>query len=91
MSRQKRIINRLIEIAQIAMKDEHFEAIVSYSTKDEKTVRTWVESTSTTMLTAGVGMAVKAAIDDSIPLFVLQELIAKMYEDVLRGEECEEE
>ena len=89
MTRQQRIINRLLEAAQLAMHDEHVEVILSISSDPDDVVSTSVESTPTTFLTVGTSMAVKAAIDNHIPLFLLQELIAKLYEDIL-GEEVRE-
>lgn len=89
MTRQQRIINRLLEAAQIAMHDEHVEVILSISSDPNETISTSVESTPTTFLTVGTSMAVKAAIDNHIPLYVLQELIAKLYEENL-GEEVRE-
>ena len=89
MTRQQRIINRLLEAAQLAMRDEHVEVILSISSDPDDVVSTSVESTPTTFLTVGTSMAVKAAIDNHIPLFLLQELIAKLYEDIL-GEEVRE-
>lgn len=90
MPRQKRIINRLIEASQFVIAHPEAEVILSISKDNEEAVRTWVESTPTTMLTVGVSMAVKSAIDEGIPLFVLQELIHEMYERVRDGKECQE-
>lgn len=90
MTRQQRIVNRLIETAQLACNNKDIEVIMSVSTEPEDAVRTWVEASQATMLTVGVSMAVKSAIDEHMPLFILQELIAKMYEDVRDGKECKE-
>lgn len=90
MTRQQRIVNRLMEAAQLACAYEDIEIIMSISRDPEDSVRTWVESTPTTMLTVGVSMVAKAAIDQHLPLFALQELIAKMYEDVRDGRECDD-
>lgn len=88
MTRQQRIVNRLIEAAQLATTKKDIEVIMSISSDPEDTIRTWVESTPTTMLTVGVSMSVKAAIDQGLPLFALQELIHHMYEEVRDGKEC---
>ena len=88
MTRQQRIVNRLLETAQLACASKDIEVIMSISTEPEDSIRTWVEASHTTMLTVGVTMAVKSAIDEHMPLFTLQELIAKMYEDVRDGKEC---
>lgn len=90
MTRQRRIVNRLLETAQLACANKDIEVIMSVSTEPEDSVRTWVEASQTTMLTVGVSMAVKSAIAENMPLFILQELIAKMYEDVRDGKECKE-
>lgn len=86
MTRQQRIINRLLEAAQLAMHDEHVEVILSVSSDPDDSISTSIESTPTTFLTVGTSMAAKAAIDNHIPLFILQELIAKLYEEELRKE-----
>lgn len=86
MTRQQRIINRLLEVSQIVMKDEHTEIILSVSSDSLDSVCTSVESTPMTFLTVGVSTAVRAAIDNHIPLFLLQELIAKMYEEERNNE-----
>lgn len=86
MSRQQRIISRLIEAAQLVASNEHAEMILSISSELDDVVSTSVESTPKTFLTVGVGMAAKAAIDNQIPLYVLQELIAKLYEEELNNE-----
>lgn len=88
MPRQKRIINRLIEAAQFAMSNKDAEVILSISKDPDDAVRTWVESTPATMLTVGVSMAAKAAVDQKLPLFALQELIHHMYEEIREGREC---
>ena len=90
MTRQRRIVNRLLETAQLACANKDIEVIMSISIEPEDPIRTWVEASQTTMLTVGVSMAVKSAIDAHMPLFALQELIAKMYEDVRDGKECKE-
>lgn len=90
MTRQRRIVNRLLETAQLACANKDIEVIMSVSTEPEDSVRTWIEASQSTMLTVGVSMAVKSAIDEHMPLFILQELIAKMYEDVRDGKECKE-
>lgn len=86
MTRQQRIINRLLEASQIVMKDEKAEVILSISSDSLDSICTSVESTPITFLTVGVSTAVRAAIDNHMPLFLLQELISKMYEDA-RNEE----
>lgn len=90
MPRQKRIINRLIEASQYVIAHPEAEVILSMSRDNDDAVSTWVESTPTTMLTVGVSMAVKSAVDQGLPLFVLQELIHEMYERVRDGKECKE-
>lgn len=90
MSRQKRIINILIEASQFVITHPEAEVILSMSKDNDEAVRTWVESTPSTMLTVGVSMAVKSAVDGGLPLFVLQELIHEMYERVRDGKECQE-
>ena len=50
MDRQKRIINRLIEASQFVISHPEAEVILSISKDNEEAVRTWVESTPTTML-----------------------------------------
>lgn len=88
MNRQKRIANTLIEIAQLAMSNPEAEVIISVSKEKEDQVRTIVEATDTTMLTAGLSLAIKSAINQRMPLFILQELLASLYQDVLEGKEC---
>ena len=88
MNRQKRIANTLIEITQLAMSNPEAEVIISVSKDKEDQVRTIVEATDTTMLTAGLSLAIKSAINQRMPLFILQELLASLYQDVLEGKEC---
>lgn len=90
MLRQERIINKLFNVAEFVAEHRDSEVIIATSTKSEDITSTWIEASQSTMLTVGVSMAVKSAINSHIPLFILQELIAKMYEDVRDGKECKE-
>lgn len=91
MTRQKRIVNRLLETAQYVCANPDAEVIVSVGKENDEALRTWVESTTTSMLTVGVSMAVKSAVEEGLPLFVLQELIHDMYERVRDGRDCNDQ
>lgn len=90
MTRQKKIINMLLETAQYVCANPDAEVIVAVTKDNGGAIRTRVESTPITMLSVGVSMAAKSAVDEGLPLFALQELIREMYEDVRDGKDCVE-
>lgn len=60
------------------------EFILITSDKVTEDIKVQVESTTATMISAGLSLLIKAAIDQEIPLYQLNELVTSFYEQEVR-------